>query len=70
MYVHNIEIDLTKHRQIIDDTAFVKRLPVQVCQHGRDATVAGVVIKDKAGSSLLIDSMAEIYLAVATEIPN
>ena len=38
---------------IIDDTAFFKRLPVQVCKHSRDATVAGVVIKDKAGSSPL-----------------
>ena len=64
-YVHNIEADFIKHRQIIDDTAFLERLPVQVCKHSRDATVAGVVIKDKAGSSPL-DRLngKEISLAV------
>ena len=35
--------DLIKH-QIIDDTAFLKRLLVQVCKHSRDTTFAGVVI--------------------------
>ena len=49
--VRKIGIDFIKHRQIVDDTAFLKRLPVQICLNSRDAAVARIIIKYKVGSS-------------------